>query len=300
MRTDIHRPSVIQPEDYCFVECVYHGPKQLDMLECMENAEAKERVRKHMERTGGKYSSHEHGGSCFVCGACCNYQAIFYHPTTNTYIRTGEECAAKLGDGEAKAFNSMRRAIDNAMEAKAGKMKAQAILAELGLSRAWEIYCDHDIAATTLRDIVNKLVKYGSLSDRQAEFLGKLVNEIDNAAAIEAQRATEAEAAAPCPTGRVVVEGEVLSTRVDDGQFGTQIKMLVKADSGYKVWGTVPSSLTLVEDTPITSGDFTWTPTRALRRGDRVRFTATLTPSERDPKFGIAKRPSKAELLCAS
>lgn len=295
MRTDIHRPSAIQPEDYCFVECVYNGPKQLDMFECMENADAKERVRKHMERTGGKYSQHEHGGICHVCGACCNYQAIFYHPTTNTYIRTGEECASKLGDGEAKAFNSMRRAIDNAMEAKAGKMKAQAILAEESLSRAWEIYCDKSITAYTLKEMVGKLVTYGYLSEKQFVFLRKLVNEIDNAAAIEAQRTAEYEAAAPCPTGRVVVEGEVVSTRVEDGQFGTQFRMLVKDDRGFKVWGSIPSSLHLVDDEPIGN----WTPTRALRHGDRVKFTATLTPSDRDPKFGFAKRPTKAEFLCA-
>ncbi len=41
----------------------------------------------------------------------------------------------------------------------------------------------------------------------------------------------------------------------------------------------------------------TWTEQISIERGDRVRFTATLTPSDRDPKFGFYKRPSKAAFV---
>ncbi len=41
----------------------------------------------------------------------------------------------------------------------------------------------------------------------------------------------------------------------------------------------------------------TWTEQVSIGRGDCARFTATLTPSDRDPKFGFYKRPSKAAFV---
>jgi hypothetical protein len=97
-------------------------------------------------------------------------------------------------------------------------------------------------------------------------------------AELEAKWAAEAEIAAPVPTGRVAVKGKVLMTKTVDGYaYNTLVyKMLVKDDSGFKVFGTVPSSISRVS------------------KGDVVEFTATLEPSKDDPKFGFYKRPSKA------
>lgn len=61
-----------------------------------------------------------------------------------------------------------------------------------------------------------------------------------------------------------------------DSQFGTTWKMTVKADEGFCVFVSVPSSI------------------EVPKRGDRVAFKATVTPSDRDPKFGFGKRPVAA------
>ena len=82
----------------------------------------------------------------------------------------------------------------------------------------------------------------------------------------------------PCPVGRVVITGEVLGTKTDYNAFGAVQKMLVKDDRGFKVWGTIPGSITAV-------------------KGCRVTFTATIEPSKDDDRFGFYKRPTKAAIL---
>jgi len=314
-RTDIHKPSTIKPEDYDFIECHYIGCKELDPFECIANAEAMKNIRGHMERTGGRYSGHEHGGTCHVCGATALYLAVWHHRQSNRYIRVGEDCCQKMSMGDVVAFNPLRRAIANAKDAKAGKMKAKVVLEELELSRAWELFNADEAEllhigalaqnrAETLEstddyrilcDIVRKLIKYGDLSDKQIAFVRRLVYQVDNRVTVEAKRQSEHDALPDCPEGRTTVIGEVLTTKVQDSIYGDQLKMLVKAESGYKVWGTIPSCLSLIEVTK--EGEDKRTKQRGLARGDKVQFTAMLQRSKDDAKFGFYKRPTKAKLL---
>jgi len=155
--------------------------------------------------------------------------------------------------------------------------RAQAVLAENNLSPAWDIYqgLSEERDETTVRDIVDRLVRYGSLSPKQVSFLASLLNRIAERPAREAARAAEAALAADCPTGRMEVEGELLTVRVEDTPYGVATKMLVKHSSGWRVWGTMPA---LLKD-------------ERAAKGDTVRFTATIQPSERDAKFGFLNRP---------
>ena len=122
-------------------------------------------------------------------------------------------------------------------------------------------------------------------------------------AELDAKRAAEREAeraaAEDCPTGRVQVSGVVLKTEVRDSQFGTQYKMTVKTDGGWIAWGSIPANLQLIEEAiehPADEHGDAWTETRqrALERGERVTFTATISPSDTDRKFGFFKRPASA------
>lgn len=186
-RSDIHRPSVIVPDDYQFIGLEYQGPFTAE-LTLIDRAI----IREHMTRTGGTYSRHEHGGNCHVCGAHALYTAIFYHVPSNVYVRTGMDCADKLGyGGDGEQF---RKIVRNALDAIAGKRKAEAFLASVDLVRAWAIYTDNlrteaarlPWAVVTLCDIVGKLVRYGSISDKQVAFVRKLVSQIDAPAAAPA------------------------------------------------------------------------------------------------------------------
>ena len=92
--------------------------------------------------------------------------------------------------------------------------------------------------------------------------------------------AADAAVSAPVVEGRIEVTGEVISTKVQDSVYGTTVKMLVRDDRGFKVWGTVPSAL-LGEGV----------------KGKRVAFSATVKVSDRDETFGFYQRPTKARLV---
>ena len=279
-RTDTHRPSVINPDEYRFVSFHDHRP-DAHMANIAEN----QAFRAHMEHTGGKFSDHSHGGSCHVCGAYAHTIARFYHVPTNTYVETGEICAGKLHDGDPLSFRSFRDKAKRGIAAATGKAKAQKFLTAAGLTAAWDVYENPTSVAweeTVVTDIVSKLVRYGSISEKQEKFLSSLLEKIQNRAEVEAARKAEADAAAPIPqfSGRTTVIGEVISKRWEDyGYHGGAMKALIKTVEGWKVWGTLPAAIDGVE------------------RGTKVQFDAKVTPSDDDPKFGFFKRPTKAALV---
>src|SRR5882672_4280684 len=97
-RNDIHRPSQIEHLDYEFVcnEVI----KMEGLGDAIFMMDERKRKAAHFARTGGKYADHEHGGNCHVCGAAAIYTVLFYHSKSNSYVRTGGDCADKLGYGE--------------------------------------------------------------------------------------------------------------------------------------------------------------------------------------------------------
>ncbi len=97
----------------------------------------------------------------------------------------------------------------------------------------------------------------------------------------EAEReAAPTAPALPCPEGRVEIEGVVTSFRAHDNGYQTVLKMTVAADDGWRVWVTCPAAIE-----------------EQVERGDRVRFTATVTRSDDDETFGWAKRPTRADVV---
>ncbi|XKH58370.1 hypothetical protein LG293_17235 (plasmid) [Citricoccus nitrophenolicus] len=97
---------------------------------------------------------------------------------------------------------------------------------------------------------------------------------------IAAEKAAEPDPA-PVAEGRGVVTGVIKSIKWQESEYGGSLKMLVLDDRGFKVHGTVPSSL----------GD------DGLYRGDRVSFTGICQASEDDETFGFFKRPTKAAAI---
>lgn len=269
MRTDIHRPSAINPEDYQYVAVVL-SDSQVDM-DYESNAANRAAFRAHMERTGGRYSTHEHGGTCHICGALAASIAIFFHPASNTYIQTGLDCAEKLDMGDPAEFRNWRKGLKAARELQAGKNKARAIIEELGLSLAWEAAkCDHIIGG-----LLNKLVRYGDLSEKQIGFLRILVDRYEHRDEIAAQRAAE---------------------RAKSGHVGTvgqrqAFDCVIVATPSYETqWGvTYINVLKSGDDTIIYKGN------HLGDRGERIGFSATVKEhGERDgEKQTIVARPTK-------
>lgn len=276
MRTDIHRPGAINPAEYQFVG-IWYDPQHVETVggsQLME--QERENIRQFMQEHGARWANHEHGGTCQCCGAHALYLAAFYHEHHNEVIRVGQDCAEKLGVGCEEAFNAARRKVASAREYATGKARAQLQLQEKSLEAAWTYFNSQSVMdgdARIVGDMVNKLVRYGALSDEQWEFLKRLMYRIENRAVVEAQIAAEKANAKDCPTGRMDIVGTVLTTRVVEGHYGDTLKMFVKTQDGYTLWGTVPSSL-------------------QVEKGQEVRFRATVEPSKDDPKHGYFSRPT--------
>jgi len=125
-------------------------------------------------------------------------------------------------------------------------------------------------------------------AERQAyikrNFWRKIANAIRHAV-WEAQRQAEHAAAESIVEGKQVIQGEVITVKEQNSDWGWVVKMVVKDDRGFKVWGSVAGSILDQCDS--------W---EALK-GQRVTFTATVAVSEDDDKFGFFKRPTKATIL---
>lgn len=186
-RTDIHRPSAIKTEDYLLIGFRYIGPHFTGFGDDRVTIEA------HRQKTGGFYSGHDHGGTCHICGAHAHTLGVFWHEATNRYIMAGEDCAAKMDMGGDIAFRSFKKRVAAGLEAARGKARAQNVLAEHGLSAAWEIAqgAADKWEENTIRDIVGKLVKYGMISDKQISFLSNLIAKIPARDALKAQFAAQ-------------------------------------------------------------------------------------------------------------
>ena len=145
---------------------------------------------------------------------------------------------------------------------------------------------------TFLRDLLRKTVQYGSLSPAQ---LAAAQTTMDRDIEFRAQRQAESAAASPVPTGRIEIEGEVLSIR----DKGWGLKMIVKHADGWKVWGSVPKGLTEAVYTRSRYIGEVGTTTDELTAavGDIVKFTATISASDDDPAFGFFKRPTAGEVI---
>ena len=140
----------------------------------------------------------------------------------------------------------------------------------------------------TALDIVSRLIKWGDISDKAQAFLATLLDRIERAPEIAAEKAAakalEMTDAKPVPVveGRVKVMGEVLTVKEQEGLYGIQTKMLVKSEAGFKLWGTVPAALV---------GE--------VEKGSVVEFAAKIQRSDNDEFFGFFSRPSQAKVIKA-
>jgi len=133
----------------------------------------------------------------------------------------------------------------------------------------------------------NTLSDYGKLSPKQCAAVLKIIDgNIAKKAEWAAKSAAENADAEAIVNGKQAITGEVITVKTQEGYYGDTLKMLVRDDRGFKVWGTVPSALSEAAYEAETTVN-----------GSRVTFSATVEASEDDNKFGFYKRPTKAKLI---
>lgn len=212
---------------------------------------------------------------CESCGTYYNHGAVVRNTVTGTLLSIGQNCAYQyfsLGSvAELRRRDAAKRVEARERRDRIAAEIADQFAANPGLEEVLE--ADHYI----IRDLKSKQLQYGALSDKQVALAFKIKAEMDTRAA-EAENTTWVEV----PEGTQTVTGIILTTKYVDSQFGSTLKMLVKAstESGdFKVWGTVPAAIDDAE------------------KGAGVTFVAEVERSKDDPYFGFYKRPRKAEVI---
>lgn len=307
-RTDVHRPSALDPTQYAHIGEFYQGAED-EMYVCYAGEHAHLEVVLGSEwadetAPGGNYATKR---TCDHCGTAFAYGSVYRHEPTGETIAVGHICAEKaMLPGVTAADRKRAQAVKAAKAAVTAK--ANAAYRELtldenpGLAEAFEV--DHYIIADIGRRFRSSTPE---LSEKQIALVLKIAAEQVVRAA---ERAEQDALAQPVVTGNgVVIEGKVLSTKYVDSEYGGALKMLVLDDRHFKVWGSVPSAISSVplpeddEDRRVNAERAAkgWDPIhtnfRGLAHGDRVRFTANVEASDDDETFGFFKRPRLAELL---
>jgi hypothetical protein len=146
---------------------------------------------------------------------------------------------------------------------------------------AVELLMNYEGHNSFIQDVASRFTRYGTtkrITDGDYSAQSKVMMAVLNAHQRDQDRDAEKAQAEDVPEGRQQIEGQVLSVKEYDGDFGEVWKMLIKADSGWTVFGTVPRALD-------------------VEKGERVRLTATIKPSKKDRTHGYYSRPAKAEVV---
>lgn len=183
-----------------------------------------------------------------------------------------EEAERKAVNRKKAAERAARKIAEKAEEQK--RVFAEWASARTDLVEALQAIDRDNETWAFLRDLAERVQFGWTLSEAQEQGVRKA---LETRKAQEQNRAEEKENAVAVPEGRLQVEGEILTIKEQESQYGITVKMLVRDDRGFKVWGTLPLSL----------GD--------VDKGSRVRFVARLQRSEKDETFGFFSRPTKAE-----
>lgn len=131
-----------------------------------------------------------------------------------------------------------------------------------------------------LTDVRSRFLSNGRLSDKQiAAVAASFEREAEFRKRDEDKKSLLA-AGVKTPNGRVTFVGEIVSIKDRQSQFGWQTKATIKTDNGWLCWVTLPA--------PHNSN---------AQRGQRLRMTATVQPSDRDPLFAFGSRPHGIEFL---
>lgn len=319
-RTDIHRPSFLDPAEY--EEVGYFDLHPEDGGGSIDEEYADK------DAFLGNFAAR---GRCDHCGAGpLRYIVLFSHKPTDTIVTVGTTCAGKLGLSSLTEYQIRQRVQAEARD-EARRVKYEAFAAECpdivafldalmveeheyreAMEKAndeFEIAYEAAYLAgertPTFRgpkapagghpflfDMVHALARWGSLTEKQIEVTRKFIANAEKFAAAKAEReANEVKPEAPIAEGRRVITGKIVHTKFVDNDFGGALKMLVVETDGNKVWGTVPGSLS--DETAGQYDSETHTYGEAIDLvGLEIEFKGTVERSKDDEHFGFYKRPS--------
>ena len=219
---------------------------------------------------------------CTHCGAALLSGAVYEHDS-GEHVIIGRTCAGRLdfdSAGEIQAAHQANRMYLAGLRKAIRRSERWSVEIRF-LEAARDDESMGDWERGIAEDMLRKLSKYGSLSDKQIEFIHRIVREYpEKVSKLKAREEAEAVRKATAPdweSGRYPIEGTVLSIKYVDSAWGVAVKCLIQLEDGRRCWGSVPSSL-------------------EVDKGDEVAITASFTPSPDDTKFAFFKRPTTTKV----
>ena len=229
---------------------------------------------------GDGYKITEKGNIFVACGRCGGHGsfACFGHIEQGICFGCGGSKGRFVSLQGLAGKIRRRKALPGKKEAK---LKASLVAARLEAIEFLHTHpqlhvalkgADHKI----VRDIAKKLLQWGSISQKQMDFVFKLRIE-------EAEKAALPEVALiALPEGRVEIQGKIISIKEVAGfaYNSFDLKMLVQVETpegNFRAYGTLPGAIVHAE------------------KGETVKFTATFETKE--PGFGFFKRPTKSSIV---
>lgn len=281
-RTDIHAPGSAEfdPENYDFTGAVFDlRPEGFDD----GNRVARE-IRGVLLADGYTFSGVYGAGNCNHCGAWLRYAALLIHRPTRTLLYVGETCLGNRFESLTKGeFDRLRREAQLARERQAKLIAFNELcerfpallwatyavnigVATTGSGERWADVHRKDWAVSTASDIARKARTYGDMSQRQADFLARLITELEGAEAATAQRVAKFEAEKATRVNQAIGEpgerrdftGTVRLVRFYDNDYSGFTLLIIDTAEGTVKWNA--------------SGDHT----DAYDRGDQVTIKATV------------------------
>ncbi len=160
---------------------------------------------------------------------------------------------------------------------------------------------DETLAPSSFRSSIRmQFLTKGKLSEKQATAFVNAVwkdkEMADRKAAWKAEQQAKTaaliEAGVQAPEGRIPFTGAVRSLKFVLNAFGGATKLLIEADSGAKVWVSLPSEIK-----GLTIEDWSLEGLKAALAGKQVSVTATFKRSDTDATFAFGSRPNALTVL---
>lgn len=248
-------------------------PEEIEKFDPVDKSRGFAEIHFPCGKCGGSGIFTHYHGQCYSCHGTGKVWGRIYTPKKRQMLDEAAERRERRKAEKAKedAIQGYLTCIKQYPEVYQTMAEVMDDVAGHGREHAIEKWGDFIV------DVSSKCYN-GPISSRQADSLARAV-----AGRLKylAKKAEDAENSSPCPDGvKTRVAGEVLTVKWKSSMYGEVLKMLVRDDQGFKVWGTVPKA---VRD--------------GLEKGDRVEFVASLERSGDDEAFGFFSRPTQAKVL---
>ena len=286
VRTDLHSPSNIIPENYRFMLGFTSGTKET--LGLPINNDVIMKIRQDRPRD----FENIHGGNycCDVCGHWYSEGELWEHIPTGKLITLGHICARKYSlCADMADYDQQKATVILKAQKLAHRRWMRANMKEF-LKQNPEIIGKlkgHEI----LDSIRQNFIRFGKLSVGQLNLVKKIVAEIES----PEDQTNWISVPEKYLDGREEITGTILTAKFVESMYGTQEKVLIQVDEengSWKAWGTLPRNIGDIS-MKVSVSENGWFHDI---KGKKITLTAKFQKSDKDESFCFMNRPTKAIL----